>query len=331
MIQANVRVWTMPTLLCVTALASGVVDDMTDRAAHHIEARPSAQSVRHVERDTVLMSGRVRSFRVSVPTAVARGRPPLLAFHDGGSDGGRFHRLIGHRLDALADAHGFLVIYPDGFERGWNGCRSHASYLANRLSVDDVAFVRRLLRWAKEKYGTDGERALAIGYADGGHLVYRLALEAPQLLAAGSVFAANLPAAEALDCRPSAAPVTMMIVNGTADRITPYTGGNVVLPDGRRLGRVRSALDTARYFATLAGSTTTAPKRERLLPPSPAHGLWVDTRRWSGTHPVRLYTVHGGGHTIPGISVALMPLYVGRVERRFDAIGESVRFFVDQD
>lgn len=295
----------------------------------------AAQSTHRIERDSVLLNGRLRRFKVYVPANVVRGLPPVLAFHGSGGDGTRLRLMIGRRLDTLADTHGLVVIYPDAYLRAWNGCRSKAPSLANRLSVDDVAFVRQLLRWASTRYGTSAERAFALGYSSGGHLVYRLALEAPDLLAAGSVFAANLPASDALDCRPTSAPVALMIANGTADAINPYEGGQAVLPDGRRLGRVRSAMETARYFAALAGETGIAPAsthtRQRSGEQSRDERFGVDEHRWSGsTHQVILYTVHGGGHTIPGSNAALLPIEAGRVERRFDAIGETIGFFLDQ-
>jgi polyhydroxybutyrate depolymerase len=330
MAQQNVRVWLMR---CATlgALTIVLLGGGSDGAVPRTDVRPSLRVTERLQRETILVNGRLRHFRVYVPGSGSPRLRPVLAFHGGGSDGGRLQLLIGDGLDTLAEAHGFLVIYPDAYLRGWNGCRSRAPYLANRLDVDDVAFVRRLLRWAADTYDTQDSPAFAIGYSSGGHLVYRLALEAPELLRAGSVFAANLPASDALDCRPSLAPVAMMIVNGTADRINPYDGGDAVLPDGRRLGRVRSALETARYFAHLAGQTAPAPRRERVLKPSRTHGIWLDRRRWNrGTHPVLLYTVHGGGHTIPGTNAAFLPLYLGRVEKRFDAIHETVRFFLDE-
>jgi polyhydroxybutyrate depolymerase len=313
-------------------LISVVMFDWTDALADGAAAEKGPPMTHRVERNSMLVNGRLREFSVDVPAKVVAGFPPVLAFHGGGGDGDRLHFSIGKRLDALANAQGLLVIYPDAYMRGWNGCRSHAPYLANRLSVDDVAFVRHLLRWSSDRYGTSSEKAFAIGYSSGGHLVYRLALEVPDLLAAASVFAANLPASDALDCRPSAAPVALMIVNGTADTINPYNGGDAVLPDGRKLGRLRSALGTAQYFARLAGWSGSVPARRTVLPPSAGHGASVEEHRWSGgTHPVILHTVHGGGHAIPGSNAALLPSYAGHVERRFDAIGESVRFFMEQE
>jgi polyhydroxybutyrate depolymerase len=328
--QQSVRVWLMrcATLGALTIVLPG---GRSDGAIPRTDVHPLPGVTERLKRDTILVDGRVRNFRVYVPGSISPRFPPVLAFHGADGDGGRLHLFIGERLNTLAEAHGFLVIYPDAFLRGWNGCRSRAPYLANRLGVDDLAFVRQLLRWAADTYDIQEERAFAIGYSSGGHLVYRLALEAPQLLKAASVFAANLPASDALDCRSALAPLAMMIVNGTADRLNPYEGGDAVLPDGRRLGRVRSALETARYFAHLAGQTAPAPRGERVLKPSRPHGIWLDRRRWNrGTHPVLLYTVHGGGHTIPGTNAAFLPINLGRVEKRFDAIHETVRFFLDE-
>ena len=82
---------------------------------------------------------------------------------------------------------------------------------------------------------------------------YRLGLEAPDAVAGIAAIAANLPADQNLGCQPSGRPVRTMIVNGTEDPVNPYQGGVVeILGDSSR-GMVRSAGETARYWAGLAG------------------------------------------------------------------------------
>ena len=71
--------------------------------------------------------GRVRTYHLYVPGGPADEPAPLLiALHGGTGSGTQFRRNSG--LDALADEHGFLVVYPDGVGVGprdslrtWNG------------------------------------------------------------------------------------------------------------------------------------------------------------------------------------------------------------------
>uniref|UniRef100_A0AAU3GZ74 Uncharacterized protein n=1 Tax=Streptomyces sp. NBC_01401 TaxID=2903854 RepID=A0AAU3GZ74_9ACTN len=47
--------------------------------------------------------------------------------------------------------------------------------------------------------------------------------------------------------------------------------------------------------------------------------------RQAGHPPVTLFTVHGGGHSVPGPKKA--PFLVGRTNRDFDTVGAVSEFF----
>jgi polyhydroxybutyrate depolymerase len=87
-------------------------------------------------------------------------------------------------------------------------------------------------------------------------------------------------------------------------------------------------METARYFARIAGHRE-GPVRATVVWPGPPSDTWVEETAWRapGHVEVRLYTVHGGGHTIPGPH-ATFPEFLGSSERRFDAVDAAVRFFV---
>ena len=63
---------------------------------------------------TVSHGGRARDYIVHVPPAAARDQPlpVMLAFHGGGGNASGFQAYAG--LDSVADAEGFLVLYPNG-------------------------------------------------------------------------------------------------------------------------------------------------------------------------------------------------------------------------
>jgi polyhydroxybutyrate depolymerase len=254
--------------------------------------------------------------------------PLILAFHGGGGTGARFRSFVGASLERLADRFGFLVAYPDGFESHWNGCRSAARFSANTRSIDDVGFTRALIDRFNVDHRLDRSQVFALGFSNGGHFAYRLALEVPGEVRAVAAFAANLPEERGTDCMPMGQPISVMMVNGTDDRINPYAGGQVIAPDGKSLGWVRPAMETARYFARVAGHGED-PVRATVVGPQLPGGTWVVETAWRapGHAEVRLYTVHGGGHTIPGPHAAF-PAFLGRAERRFDAVDTAVRFFL---
>ena len=92
-------------------------------------------------------------------------------------------------------------------------------------------------------------------------------------------------------------------------------------------GLVRSALDTARYWAALAGYTgkgAFAVWPERAADDSTT----VESTLWSavGKQPVQLLTVVGGGHTIPH-PVFRLPRILGRTSHEFEAAEVIWEFF----
>jgi poly(3-hydroxybutyrate) depolymerase/protein-S-isoprenylcysteine O-methyltransferase Ste14 len=263
--------------------------------------------VRHVPRGAraapalapllVDVGGSTRSAGYRAPDAPARGA--LLVLHGTGSSVELARAMLGTRWEARALAAGYLVVHPSGVERSWNGCRSADPAPAKRQGVDDVAFARALVARVREQ-GLLEENAPshALGFSGGGQLAYRLALEAPDLVRAIAVFGANLPVP--LDCVERRQPVSVFIVNGTADHINPDAGGDVIGPFGAYLGVVRSALETERYFSGLAAASETERVVLRRLP--------------------------GAGHTLPGPDIQ-MPAAFGRIERSYDGLAEALAFF----
>jgi poly(3-hydroxybutyrate) depolymerase/protein-S-isoprenylcysteine O-methyltransferase Ste14 len=276
-----------------------------------------------------------RSFVLYRPRHLAEGAPLFLVLHGSGGDASRIRGLTASRFERLADEHGFVVVYPEGFEGNWNGCREQAPFSANRLGVDDVGFVRdlvadlRLGNFSGSPLGAHG--VFAFGFSGGGHLALRLALEAPELVSGVAVVGASLPPAHARDCPlPGRLATPVLLVEGTDDPINPYRGGEVVLPaelGGAALGPVLSAEETARYLASRAGHRS-PPRVEagREVDGDPTTGIERRTWRTPGTPPITLITVIGGGHTIPQPG-ASFPAIVGRQTAELDAPAEVWEFF----
>lgn len=83
------------------------------------------------------------------------------------------------------------------------------------------------MRRAQAAAGRDLAGTFAAGYSNGGHLVFRLAFEAPQDFLALAVIGAHLPVPSERACNSSGAPVSMFIASGTEDPINPWAGGEV--------------------------------------------------------------------------------------------------------
>lgn len=271
--------------------------------------------------------GHERRYTVYTPRNVAVAPALVLVFHGSGSNADQIRVMYGYAFDELAEEHGFIVLYPEGYERHFNGCRAAGPYAANRLNIDDVGFLRALVgRYVAR--GADPRAVYATGVSNGGQMALRLALEAPDLVAAAAPVATSLPTPGNMDCTPSGKPVAFLLMNGTHDPMNPYRGGTVALYGllGNR-GEVLSSQKTVAYFAELAGYTA-APREEALADLAPGDGSTVTVSRWQAPDrpPVALYTVHGGGHGAPHPQVR-MPRLLGGSNRDISAAHEIWAFF----
>ncbi|MEP4146783.1 MAG: PHB depolymerase family esterase [Halioglobus sp.] len=270
--------------------------------------------------------GQQRQWLAYVP-ASRRQQAPLLVFLRGsGSDGAMARSGTFYSFDVLAEREGFVVTYPTGFERHWNGCRAAATYAANLQQIDDVGFIRRLVAEMEARYDIDPSRVFAAGMSNGGHMVYRLAYEAPDLIAGAAVLMANLPTENNSECTPVGEPVPMLLLTGTEDAINPYAGGDVNVY-GEHRGAVQSAQASARYWAGLAGYTGNG---ERLKRPetSPDDGTSIESLSWTEPSkvPVTLVSIVGGGHTFPN-PVYSAPRILGVTSHEADAAELVWAFF----
>jgi polyhydroxybutyrate depolymerase len=244
--------------------------------------------------------GRDRTAHVYVPPNLPTGRrvPLLVALHGGTGWGTQFERTSG--FDALADEHGFIVVYPDGIGVGpnadllrtWNGgvCCGPAV----RQNVDDVAFLRQLVSTLSEQHRVDPDRVFATGHSNGMIMAYRLLCEASDVFVAAAGQAGTLGVD---DCHPSR-PVSLRHIHGTADQNIPLDGGRgsasiagVDFPSPRAGIKTFAAADGCRSART----TTEGP---------------VTTKRWrhcDGRTEVELVTVDGASHAWMGATGLTRP------------------------
>lgn len=251
--------------------------------------------------ESLSWESRDRTYDVYRPSRPADSPAVVLVLHGSQGDGETARGMMAYEFDRLAEEHGFLVVYPDGFDSHWNGCRAAGPYRANELNVDDVGFLRAIVRKLQETDAVDPQRVFATGVSNGGHMSIRLALEAPDFVRAVAPIAAALPSGDNLGCDRTEEAVGVLLVNGTEDPMNPYEGGTVAFYGvlGNR-GTVHSTDETIRYFADLAGYEG-EPSVRQLPDVRTDDDSTIFEHRWAapGKREVVLWEVRGGGHTVP--------------------------------
>lgn len=274
---------------------------------------------------TIPVQGLGRSVDVYRPRVLADRPALVIALHGSGGSGARFRRLTGGAFDRLADEHGFVVAYPDAIGGQWHDCRASAPYRPALAGIDDATFLRAVSEHVATATGRPIAGVFVVGYSNGGHMAFRLAMEMPREYAAFAVIGAHLPVAEEQACEATRYLVPIMLVSGTADAINPWSGGRVQAPGGMSPGNVLSADDTAGWFRA-QGGLDEQPAIRRFEDRDPSDGTTVESRTW-GLQQVVLMKVAGGGHSLPGSSSAFPEALVGPTSRDVDGAAEIWRFF----
>ncbi|MEV4347701.1 PHB depolymerase family esterase [Actinoplanes sp. NPDC049596] len=267
-------------------------------------------------RESITVNGIRRTYEVVGPSDGRPGRSLLLVFHGSRQSGAKHRKFTGGAYDELADSGAAVVVYADGHRGNWNDARRESSFPARTDDSDDIGFTRALIGKLTGSHAIDPAKVYAVGYSNGGQMVIRLAHETPELIAGAAVIAATMPAPESFllaDTPP--APLPVLLIHGTKDPIVDYAGGGyswwarMLFKVG---GRSLSAPETAAYFAARNGITA-PPTITRLPAANAATSVERTDYRQPGHPPVALYTVHGGGHTIPG--PAKSPAVMGRTNQ----------------
>jgi polyhydroxybutyrate depolymerase len=278
-----------------------------------------------VEDIAVRVGGRRRTLTVVSPPGAADGVPAVLVLHGSNQDAKTVRRFAGHSFDAFAERGGAVVAYLDGYRRNWNDARASSRSAARRDGVDDVAFVTAVIDLLVDRHRVDPARVHAVGYSAGGAMVIRLAHEVGSRLAGVGLVAATQPVPENfLASDAPVVPLPVVLFHGTKDRLVPYEGGMASLWGFRPRGLGLSARDTAAYFAARNGITTAPESHALARHDGDRTSVERTDHRQDGRPPVTLYTIHGGGHVVPG--PGRPPFIMGRVTRSLvaaHALGEA--------
>lgn len=267
-------------------------------------------------RQSATIGGRTRSWLVHLPSNRRAGQwlPLVVAFHGHGGSAATLARQT--QLDTEADRMGFMVVYPDGIDHSW---AAGVNSPADRVGVNDVAFVRALLARLERKYPVDRSRIVLTGFSNGAHLVQWLGCQMASSLYAIVPVSGALAQSLQPACHP-ARPLTVVAFHGTADPIDPYSGGRIHIHGG---GKVLSVAATMAFWAK-QDACSPAPQ----MTPIAKGKIGLVRSAWrncQGNVHVTLYQIVGGGHTWPGGPQYLPAFLIGKATHVVNAskvIGE---------
>lgn len=277
-------------------------------------------------KDTIQAGNITRTYTRYVPAECAPHPALVIVLHGTNINGDKIREWTGFEFDRMADEQGFLVVYPDGYDKDWNDCRKGDFSKAKREGIDDVGFIAALISHFVAHYKVEPARVYLFGYSSGGNMAFRMGMERPDLIAGIAAICASLPASGAGICTPVGIMPKTMLVYGGADKICPVEGGELNLFGSKR-GKVISAAATADFFAKSNGVDTEAVK-VRLPHRRADDPTSVDRLSWmrGGKAVVELYIVNNGGHVVPQ-QQAGFPGIMGRVSGDLDAPAQAAAFF----
>ena len=165
--------------------------------------------------------GLTRTYQLYVPANVEHPAGLVINLHGAGMTGQQQAALTNY--NAVADQHGFAVVYPEGIDLSWADGRGASA--PDRQGVDDVGFLSALADRLTHDYGIAPGHVFVTGLSAGAFMANRLACQRADVVAAIAPVAGSL--GSAVPCAPSR-PVSVFATHGMADQVVPYNGGGMV-------------------------------------------------------------------------------------------------------
>jgi polyhydroxybutyrate depolymerase len=245
---------------------------------------------------TLVFGGLTRRYRVHVPTSYQPSQPTplLLSFHGGGGNMDMQANDAYYGLIAKSEQAGYVAVFPNGTgtlpggKMGtWNAGRCCAH--ARDENVDDVGFVRELLRRLSLQLNVDRARVFASGMSNGAMMSYRLACEMPEAFKA---IAAVAGTDNTQSCTPKL-PVSVLHIHAKDDELELFDGGS-----GRKSAQVTEFVSVPNSIAKwVALNGCAAPAKRVLETPGAYCELYSPCRDQT---EIKLCATETGGHSWPG-------------------------------
>ncbi len=256
------------------------------------------------------VQGYTRAFLIYIPEMVMTASEPVplvIALHGAGGSGAGMQGFAA--LNDVADDVGFMVLYPDSLQVGWNDHR-----LGESQAIDDVQFLQELISYFTQNLNADPNRVYLAGFSRGGMMAFRAACDMPDQIAGIVSVASTFPRYLVNRCRDSA-PVAVMMIQGTQDSVVPYDGAL----------NYYSAAESVTYWTQHNGCD--GDPEVTTLDASADDPTSVEIVQYTAcAAEVTLVTITGGGHVWPS-EYFPSSQQLGQSSREIDAAQTAWDFF----
>ena len=169
--------------------------------------------------DITTTDGLKRTYALYLPSGYSaqKKKYPLVVLLHGGSGTGEA-MLAQSQFAAKADAEGFIVVAPDGYNGQWND--GSGIYNAN---IDDVSFITQLVAKLQGQLSVDVSRMFVTGFSEGGQLTEMIGMSTTGIFAAIGPVAGQIAVNIAAKYKPG--PLPVITIKGGADPRQPIGGG----------------------------------------------------------------------------------------------------------
>ena len=277
---------------------------------------------------TLAIDGLERTYYLHLPTHYKKAKtlPLLLFLHGGGQNIKKMARSS--QLNKLADQYNFIVAYPVGINKRWKDGRGETYGGKSQENVDDIKFIEKLIAELIRTHNVNAQKVYVTGISNGGLMTLRLGCDLSQKLSAIAAVIANIPKKYIGQCKPKKT-LPLLLMNGTSDPIVPYYGGEMKFFK-KRMGKVVST-DRTIVFWREHNRCNKIPIITQLPDVNKRDKSSIKVSTYKGCKhnaTVKLYTIQGGGHTMPGKKGFNMPKIVGQKNRDIEGLEVLIDFLL---
>jgi polyhydroxybutyrate depolymerase len=280
------------------------------------------------EEKSIVVDGRTRNFIVYTPKQQTKAPLPMVFVLHGGGSGTSQQLERFTKFNDVAEREGFITCYPEGYDGNWNDGRGVSFIKAHSENVDDVKFLRAVVDSVAKEQKVDRSKIFATGISNGGFMSHRLAADASDVFAAVAPMVGGMTIPIGEKFKPEY-PVSLFVIQGEADPLVPYAGGEVGYRVGKKRGRFLPTKTSIEKYLERNGVPDT-PSSKILPDKEPDDGTTTEVVTWpdgEGGSKIQFYSIRNGGHTWPGRPLYAPERLVGKVSLDFDACEEIWKFF----